>query len=476
MSRPRILVVDDSSLVRELLRRSLTAAGYDVVEAEDGAQGAVAALRDPPSVVVTDLEMPVMDGFQLARLLKHDPATAHVPVVILTSHTEASSRFWVDDAGADEYVTKDEIDDRLIPAIERVSQGNQTASEPTREAVSGPLEVLGRVARQLDQGLMEATLINRLLHIGVEKDSFSGAARAVLGLLSQLVDAEVLGLCVADDRSVRVHLHRSASSDEHDSDVEAIVAEMAGNVGAGPDEVTVVQIDGREQAMNGAGHLECAYRADLPLRNARACVAVFSRHPEQLDGLPQELLATTAPHVALVLDNARLAERLWNLSTHDGLTALLNHRTILARLTEEADRATRYKTPLSIALCDIDRFKRINDSFGHPVGDSVLLGVARRLSSGLRSTDVLGRYGGEEFLIVVPNCGIDAARTAARRLCSRLAGEAMVIGEVSVKVTASFGVASGGEIAGQSFSEGLVSLADSRLYQAKAAGRCCVKP
>jgi len=476
MSRPRILVVDDSPVVRELLRRSLTAAGFEVIEAEDGAQGAVAALRERPSVVVTDLEMPVMDGFQLARLLKSDPATAHVPVVILTSHTEATSRFWVGDAGADEYVTKDELDEHLIPAILRASEGVRTAAMPAEEAPCGPLEVLGRVARQLDQGLMEATLVNRLLHIGVEKDSFSGAARAVLDLLSRLVDAELLGLSVADEGAVRVHLHRSTSLGQQDLEVEAIVGELAGQVGAGPNEVTVVQIDGREQESSRTGPLDCAYRADLPLRNARACLAVFSRRPELIEGLAQTLLATAAPHVAMVLDNTRLAERLWNLSTHDGLTGLLNHRTILARLTEEVERATRYKAPLSIALCDIDRFKRINDSFGHPVGDSVLLGVARRLSSGLRSSDVVGRYGGEEFLIVLPNCEIDAARSAARRLCTRLAGEPIKINEVSVKVTASFGVASGGEIAGQSFSEGLVSLADSRLYQAKASGRCCVIP
>ena len=95
-----ILMVDDGELTRAVLERSLKQAGYGVVEAADGVRGAVAGLRHGPALVVTDLEMPVMDGYQLTRLLKNDPATSTIPVVILTSHTEASSRFWGEDSGA----------------------------------------------------------------------------------------------------------------------------------------------------------------------------------------------------------------------------------------------------------------------------------------------------------------------------------------------------------------------------------------
>ena len=90
----RVLVVDDSEVTRAILARTLRGAGFEVIEARDGAEGAMAALREQPAVVVTDLEMPIMDGFPLLRLLKADPASAHMPVLILTSHSEAASRYW----------------------------------------------------------------------------------------------------------------------------------------------------------------------------------------------------------------------------------------------------------------------------------------------------------------------------------------------------------------------------------------------
>jgi CheY-like chemotaxis protein len=90
----RVLIVDDSEVTRAILVRTLRAAGFAVLEARDGAEGALRALTEQPAVVISDLEMPMLDGFPLLRLLKADPASAHIPVLILTSHAEAASRFW----------------------------------------------------------------------------------------------------------------------------------------------------------------------------------------------------------------------------------------------------------------------------------------------------------------------------------------------------------------------------------------------
>ncbi len=477
---PVALVVDDSEVVRQVLRRYLTRAGYAVVEAEDGVQGAVAALRDLPALVVTDLDMPVMDGFQLARLLKHDPTTASIPLVILTSHSEASARFWGQDCGADAYVTKDELEERLLPVVRELDR-QRIAARPTAQpgaATTGPLEVLARIARQLDKGLLEATLVNQLLHLGIEKDNLAAAVRAVLAFLARIVDGDLLGLCVADDSGVRAHLLRPAAA-HGGVDVDRVSAFLAGAVGVAPDALTVVQVDGAlGVGEGGAGPDESAavvFR--LPLRDARAVLVVWPRRRGELQGLPLELLATAAPHVALVVDNVRLAEKLWDLSTHDGLTGLLNHRAIFARLGEEVDRAARYNAPMSVALCDVDRFKRINDAHGHPAGDRVLCEVARRLRGSLRSSDLVGRYGGEEFLVILPNATLDAARCAADRLCRELAARPFPLSDAAaIPVTASFGVSCSQELPALAGSEALISLADSRLYQAKAAGRCCVRP
>jgi len=478
MSERSVLIVDDSELTRAVLRRYLSEAGLRVVECEDGVQGAVAALRELPSVIVTDLEMPVMDGFQLARLLKNDPATAHIPIVILTSHTEATSRFWGQDSGADAYVTKDEIDEQLIPAVSRLL-GRAPARPARSPSISaGPLEVLARVARQLDKGLLEATLINQVLKIGMEHGSFGTAASSLLRFFAKLTDAELLGIGVADERAVRIHLHRPDRC-RTSLDLDQVVSFIQAELGAIQLEVSAVQVDGGSVTQPGPLlAVDAAAVLPLPLRDSRSCLAVWAREPGLFEGLPRELLSKATPHAALVLDNVRLAESLWNLSNHDELTGLFNHRAIVTRLNEEVDRASRYQAPLSVVLCDIDRFKSINDTYGHPVGDRVLREVASRMRNCLRSSDMLGRYGGEEFLIVLPSSDLEAARIAAHRLCASLSSQPVARGPSAppIPVTASFGVACGLEVAGLSFAEGMVSLADNRLYEAKAAGRNCVRP
>jgi diguanylate cyclase (GGDEF)-like protein len=155
-------------------------------------------------------------------------------------------------------------------------------------------------------------------------------------------------------------------------------------------------------------------------------------------------------------------EQLRHQAMHDSLTGLWNRAAILDRLDGELTRAKRQGTSVAIVMADIDRFKEINDTHGHPTGDSVLRQVALRLSSGLRTYDSVGRYGGEEFLIVLPNCDSATAGKLALRLC-----EACRENEHSV--TCSFGV-----VASQPDcldSQRLIAIADAALYRAKGEGR-----
>jgi diguanylate cyclase (GGDEF)-like protein len=147
-------------------------------------------------------------------------------------------------------------------------------------------------------------------------------------------------------------------------------------------------------------------------------------------------------------------------------------------MNEEMERAGRYDTPLAIVLCDIDRFKVHNDTFGHLTGDAILKEVASRLKDGLRSCDVIGRYGGEEFLAILPCTDLQAGCGVARRICESLIHSTIPVegNEDRVKVTASFGVACSNEVVGQRRTQSILSLADSRLYEAKEAGRACVRP
>lgn len=477
----RVLVVDDSEVTRAILARTLRGAGFEVLEARDGAEGALTALRELPSAVVTDLEMPTMDGFPLLRLLKADPLCAHIPVLILTSHSEAASRFWSLRTGADAYLTKDYRPHELVATVRRlVDQAAAVAPRPAEPAemvglpfAAGPVEVLARVARQLDASLLQATVVNTLLEKGMAAGDFHDAAHAVLETLGQVVDARFLAVAVAELETALIEI--LVQDPLAPTDVEAARDLLIRRLCLPPGAAAAARIggaSGQERA-----DLERMVWIPLSLRGAQGGLALLPRDLDQDRLVAPERLAGFLPPLILVLDNARLSQRLHEMSTFDGLTRQLNHRAIYERLTEELERARRYRTPLSVILCDLDDFKQVNDTHGHLAGDLVLREAAAVLRSCLRTTDVLGRYGGEEFLAVLPQIDLASARQAAERLRLGLEGHSVRLPSgATVRVSASFGVATWDELAQPTSVDLLVSLADRRLYDAKAAGRNCVNP
>lgn len=171
----------------------------------------------------------------------------------------------------------------------------------------------------------------------------------------------------------------------------------------------------------------------------------------------------------------RAREELRVQATHDPLTGLCNHAEILGRLRVEVERARRQGTPVGVVMADLDYFKRINDTYGHPAGDTVLREVARRFRSAVRPYDSVGRYGGEEFMVVFPGCNSAAAVQQAERLRMSIREEPIALAGKSVAVTLSLGVAAAAD-PGSWDSESLLRLADTALYRAKAGGRDRVEP
>ena len=474
----RVLVVDDSEVTRAILARTLRGAGFEVIEARDGAEGAMAALREQPAVVVTDLEMPTMDGFPLLRLLKADPASSHIPVLIVTSHGEAASRYWGLRTGADAYLTKDHRPGELVETIHRlVREAEKYApavlAEPLDLQAMGPVEVLARVARHLDASLLQATVTNTLLEYGMAANDFHEAARGALETLSQVVDAQFLAVAVSEVDAGLIQI--LLLDPVRETDLEVLNDLLVRALHLPPGGPVEVRVSGER----GSTPLDLDKAVWMPLsvRNATGVLAFLPRDPHEFADAARSLVEGLTGHLALVLDNARLAQRLHELSTIDGLTRQLNHRVIYGRLTEELERARRYKYPLSVVLCDFDHFKEINDTYGHLAGDAVLREGAAVLRKCLRGTDLLGRYGGEEFLAVLPQVELGAACQAAERLRQGLEKHSVSLpGGGILRITASFGVADRDEISGSPSSDLLVSLADRRLYEAKAAGRNRVRP
>lgn len=187
----------------------------------------------------------------------------------------------------------------------------------------------------------------------------------------------------------------------------------------------------------------------------------------------QELVARVRVHLKIKALQDELREknqRLEELSNTDGLTKVTNRRHFMELLDLEFLRARRYGTELSYVMVDIDHFKSINDQHGHQVGDVALVTVASVLREDLRKHDVIGRYGGEEFVLMLPQTALDGARVVAERYRKRIEDAVIQAGDLTLRVTASLGVSSTA-LAGADTVDELARLADAALYQAKREGR-----
>ena len=202
----------------------------------------------------------------------------------------------------------------------------------------------------------------------------------------------------------------------------------------------------------------------------------------------EEVFMRIAGQVAALIEKSRLYEQLYDLNqklveaqgalvekaTHDSLTGILNRGAIVEELTAELTRSIRRRRPLGIVLVDVDHFKQFNDMHGHLAGDGVLHAVATRLQRALRSFDHVGRYGGEEFLIVLAEVTLDSAVQAAERLRLAVSQEPVQVGDTRIEVTLSAGVAVAEDPTAVKIDQ-LILAADEALYAAKRNGRNCVE-
>jgi two-component system cell cycle response regulator len=451
----RVLVVDDSLSIRTLLGQRLRAQGHEVEEAADAETAFERAVANPPDVVVTDLVMTGLSGVQLCRLLRNDASTAHVPVVLLTASGDKRSRFWARSAGAAAYVVKDRVED-LIALLPSFVQNSSAPVAPSTHTSRRTLQE--RISSILDGALFESVLageVRSLASAGDIESLFDGLA----SLLSDILSYRWLALAPG-----RVY----APLFVHGHPAERAQSEEAARVALGASAERPVEWLADERAAAGEG--PPPQMMPLVLGSQQVGLVALAPSKRGLSRDDQRLLSLVALELAGPLQMAALYEDARRLATIDSLTGLLNRRAFLDAVERERARSDRHSFPLSLLLADVDHFKRINDGRGHATGDKVLQGVARVLMRVARKSDFVARWGGEEFVLALPQTSEAGARVAAERVRRAVASEvhAAADGGEPLQVTVSIGAAS----SDSPWSiEKLVASADAAMYAAKARGR-----
>ncbi|MBL4540015.1 MAG: PleD family two-component system response regulator [Oceanicaulis sp.] len=436
----RILVVDDIETNRRLLEARLTAEYFDVLMAEDGPSCLDLARSQKPDVILLDVMMPRMDGFETCRRLKADPVTRHIPVVMVTALDQRSDRIRGLEAGADEFLTKPVDDVALFARVRSLLRLTSVMDELRQRESSGvemssfePANGGGRViVAAADQNA--AQRIVKALPDTLDAQGYGDPRLAI----SQAEHADLIIVDLSAPRFDGLRLCARIRSDVDTRQVPllGVVDEM--------DKRTMVRaldLGVNDVICRPLDPGELSARSSTQLKRKRYADALRDRLDESLE-----------------------------MSVRDALTGLFNRRYTVSRLRQALDGLNASHEPLAVGLIDIDHFKRINDTWGHNAGDQVLQEICTRLGEQLRAIDVAGRYGGEEFLVVFSNTTAKDASDAMERARLAVCATPVTLRETGdvVDVTMSAGIA---EAFMDDTVEALIERADTALYEAKRSGR-----
>ncbi|CTQ48792.1 diguanylate cyclase [Jannaschia donghaensis] len=460
----RILIVDDVATNRIVMKVKLSAARYEVVPAASGAEALEIAASGGIDIVIMDMMMPGLTGAETCRRLRSDPATATIPVILVTASDDMDARMDGLSAGADDFLSKP-VDELALLARVRSLLRSRGEEQDYRARGGDMIEM----ACATMPGMSEP------------RPGFAGKPAVVNdGRIALIGGPDATWLPVQRDR-LRPLFRETVSIMNGDKALAVPEAEA-------PD---LFLLDADMASRNDGLRLMSELRSRLATRHAafmillpkgdseRAATALdlgaadVSYHPFSADEI--------AMRVRTQLARKRRADRMRNtldsglkMAMFDSLTGLHNRHYGLHQLEQVTTRCRALGLRAGLILMDIDHFKVVNDTHGHPVGDAVLARVAQTLQTSLRAEDMVARIGGEEFLAILPDTDMRNVRAVAERL--RAAIEAMetpLPGGGSLTVTLSLGAG----LLGEQDRVGADALAriDRALYSAKDGGRNCVR-
>lgn len=471
-ARELILLVEDSRTQAMRTRIVLESAGFAVEVCSSGTLALATVAEHEPDLILLDMHLPDLSGREVAQRLKDDSTLSGIPIIFLTGvFRDVEDIITGLNEGADDYLCKPIGDGELIARVRATMRATRTQRALGR--LARLLYTVNQVGSQMAGILQLETLLDSVVQLIHENFEYPY-------VYLYLLEADQLHLAAAAGAALPLPAETPRLALSGNS--LAAASAVSGNMRL----VSEVDASGPRPAFvaDAQSAIAAPFRSAGQIRGVLEVISSETFAFSDDDGLA---LQTLADLVGVAIHNSWMYQKMEELATFDGMTALLNRRSILAQLQAEWARSQRYKHDLAVISLDIDFFKQVNDRYGHPVGDRAIQAIAQLIRQTFRQQDragrigedrtgqpgerLAGRLGGDEFLIMLPETSQMNALIAAERL--RQASTAQSITTDSgepLALTLSLGVASWPETDAATLDE-LLQAVDQALYRAKAAGR-----
>jgi two-component system cell cycle response regulator len=453
----RVLIVDDIFPNVKLLEAKLSGEYFDVITALSGVEAIQKAETLSPDIVLLDVMMPGMDGFEVCQRLKNNPVTSHIPIVMVTALTDATDRVRGLEAGADDFLSKPVNDVALMARVRSLVRLKMTVDEwRAREKTASQFGFVS------DKGTVASEPFSKARVLVIEDKTFES-------------EKFVETLKCDDDivTAVRTGEQGIALAQQNDFDIIAVSLNLTG-----------------EDGLRLCSHLRSSeHTRSVPIlvigeetdMKRIAQGLEIGAHDYILRPIDRnEMLARVRTQVRRRRYQNRLRmnyEMSLSMALTDSLTGLYNRRYLMVHLEKLLSKSLAAKKALGVLMLDIDHFKHVNDTYGHGAGDEVLKTFSDRVMQRLRGFDMVARLGGEEFVVILPDINMEMAVQVAERLRNCICGEPFRInaqaGPMEINVSISVGGALIDTAQGAVTVDAVLKIADEELYKAKENGRNC---